>query len=413
MDSAIAQPLTLKCGLELKNRLVKAAMAEMLGDKNGLPTETLNKVYAEWGRGGWGMILTGNVQVDVAFLGTSKDNTVNPNHKEELIRTWKSWAAACKQEGTPAIMQINHPGRQSPLGAGTKGIFTKNLAPSPVAINLGPGVVAKVASSLVFGCPREMTQADIDNVIQQFVYTSRLAAETGFQGVEIHAAHGYLLAQFLSSKTNLRTDAYGKSPAGRAKIVVEIIKAIRGAVPDKGFCVGIKLNSVDHQSANELRDCIEQLKQIVEAGVDFVEVSGGSYEDPTMLQATPAEPVPEKSARTVAREAFFLEFAQAIRGEFPDVPLLVTGGFRTRGGIAKAIEDGGCDMAGLGRPAVLNPTLPKDILFNPNVSEENSRLVTKTIPPSWIARFTGIKSLGSGAETMWYSKQMEKRVRSL
>ncbi|CRG84201.1 SH3 domain-containing protein PJ696,02 [Talaromyces islandicus] len=349
--------------------------------------------------------LPGNVQVDAAYLGAAQDHTVNPKREEDLLARWKAWAAVCTQNGTPTVMQINHPGRQSPLGAGSRSIFSKTIAPSCVSMNLGNGLIARAASAIVFGCPREMTQTDIDNVIQQFAHTSRLAAKAGFQGVEIHAAHGYLLAQFLSAHTNRRTDSYGNSAAGRAKIVVEVIKAIRGSVSDKGFCVGIKLNSVDHQSAKELKECVEQLKLIVEAGVDFVEVSGGTYENTTMFQDI-SSPPSEKSARTVAREAFFLEFAETIRDEFPDTPLMVTGGFRTRNGITKAVEDGACDMVGIGRPAVLNPALPKEVLFNPAVSEENSRLVTRSVTPSRLASWTGIKTLGSGAETLWYSKQM-------
>jgi 2,4-dienoyl-CoA reductase-like NADH-dependent reductase (Old Yellow Enzyme family) len=224
----------------------------------------------------------GNVQVDAAHLGTAQDNTVNPNIEEELLSRWKSWASVCTQNGTPTVMQINHPGRQSPLGAGSRSIFSKTIAPSPVPMDLGNGLIARAASAMVFGCPRQMTQTDIDKVIQQFAHTSRLAAKAGFQGVEIHGAHGYLLAQFLSAHTNRRTDSYGNSAAGRAKIVVEVIKAIRGSVSDKGFCIGIKLNSVDHQSAKELKECVEQLKLIVEAGVDFVEISGGTYENTTV-----------------------------------------------------------------------------------------------------------------------------------
>lgn len=175
-------------------------------------------------------------------------------------------------------MQINHPGRQSPLGAGSRGFCEQNIAPSAVPLELGSGWVARFASSCIFGTPREMTPQDIDRVVKQFVDCGRLAFKAGFQGVEVPAAHGYLMAQFLSSKTN-RTDIYGSSAGGRARIVVEIIDAIRRALP-ADFCVGIKVNSADHQSREALSDFVVQLKMIVEAGVDFVEISGGSYEDP-------------------------------------------------------------------------------------------------------------------------------------
>lgn len=187
----------------------------------------------------------------------------------------------CNSEGTPTIVQINHPGRQSPLGSGNRGVFAKNLAPSAVPLNFGPGVLPKLITSLVFGTPKEMTQADIDDVIKRFGETARLSAEAGFAGAEIHAAHGYLLAQFLSEKSNLRTDAYGGTPAKRAQIILEVVKAMREATP-KGFCVGIKLNSADHQSPQEFSAAREQIKLIAAAGVDFIEISGGSYEDPTV-----------------------------------------------------------------------------------------------------------------------------------
>lgn len=182
-------------------------------------------------------------------------------------------------------MQINHPGRQSPIRAGTRSVFEKTIAPSSIPLNLGSGIIARSASAFVFGTPRAMTQSDIDAVVGQFVQCAVLASDAGFDGIQVHAAHGYLLAQFLSAKTNLRTDDYGGSPEKRAKIVVDIINAIRDAVPKK-FCIGIKLNSVDHQSAQELEECIKQLDIIVDTEIDFVEISGGTYENPMVSVVT-------------------------------------------------------------------------------------------------------------------------------
>ncbi|RDH22372.1 FMN-linked oxidoreductase [Aspergillus niger ATCC 13496] len=398
MESAISEHLTLKCGLQMKNRLVKAAMAEHMSDSDNLPTELHNRAYAEWGRGGWGMLLTGNVQVDRMYLGDARDVAPNPAIEPE--------------HGTPTVMQICHPGRQSPMGAGSRCLTAKNVAPSPIPLSFGSRIIDRFASSVIFGTPREMTQKDIDHVVDQFVYTSRLASQTGFQGVELHAAHGYLLSQFLSPTANLRTDQYGGSPAGRVKIIVDIIHAIRKAVPAT-FCVGIKLNSVDHQSESALKACVEQLKLIVEAGVDFVEISGGSYEDPQMMSSSASNKQPEKSARTVAREAFFLEFASAIRAQFPGTPLMVTGGFRTRTGMEKALIDKDCDMIGIGRPAVLKPTLPNDILLNPDVPAESARLVTQQINQPWILKMLSNRSVGAGLESTWYSSQIERLGRGL
>ncbi|CEN59930.1 hypothetical protein ASPCAL02371 [Aspergillus calidoustus] len=409
MDSPINNPLTLKCGLKLKNRLVKAAMAECIADSNGLPTNVHNNIYKQWGAGGWGMVFTGNVQVDRMYLGDARDTAFDSSQEAEFLARWSALTEGCTKVGTPAIMQINHPGRQSPLGAGTRGFCEKNISPSAIPLNLGSGLVARFASSFLFGTPREMSQQDIDSVINRFVDCSRLAHKAGFQGVELHAAHGYLLAQFLSPKTNQRSDAYGGSAESRARIVTEIIHGIRDALPAT-FCIGIKLNSVDHQSRETLAACVKQLRLIVAAGVDFVEISGGTYEDPQMMQAA-AQPQQEKSARTLAREAFFLEFASAIRHEIPDVPLLVTGGFRTRRGLAAALADNACDLVGLGRPAVVNPYLPNSVILNEDIPDEQAYFPTKPIPPSWFVKFSGVKSAGSGAESKWYSKQIQQRGR--
>ncbi|GAB0134274.1 hypothetical protein EsDP_00002653 [Epichloe bromicola] len=397
MDLEVAKPLTLPCGLTIPNRLAKAAMAEGWGDKRHLPHDKMIETYESWADGGWGLIMTGNVQVDVEYLGQAGDTCVNSNiPRQELLETWKRWAKTANGHGNKTIVQLNHPGRQSLPGAGTHGFFGKTIAPSPVPVNLGDGLIAKFISRVVFGTPREMTIADIQHVIGLFAEGAKLCHEAGFSGVEIHAAHGYLLAQFLSAKTNHRTDAYGGSPKKRAKIVVEILQAVRRVVP-KEFCVGIKLNSVDHQSAKELDGCIEQLEDMVAAGIDFLEISGGSYEDPLMMTGQPDKTV---SGGTLAREAFFLEFAHAIRARFKGVPLMVTGGFRTRKGMEAAIRHGGCDMVGIGRPAVLNPWLPKNTIFNKEVGDDDAKLYTKAVAPAWLSRILGIRSINGAAETV-------------
>lgn len=284
MSLEISKPITLPSGLVLPNRLVKAAMAEAMSGPatDYLPSDAMNRSYTAWADAGWGMILTGNVQVDTKYLGQPTDTSIIDNEAKQL-ESWRAWAKTIKgpNGSTPAVVQLNHPGRQSPVGAGTKGFFTKNVAPSPVPLDLGSNLLAKLASALVMGTPREMSVADIEEVVAQFARAAKLSADAGFDGVELHAAHGYLLAQFLSPKSNLRTDAYGGSPQKSAKIVADIVRAARAATPE-GFTIGIKLNSVDHQSEQALADCIEQLRVITEAGIDFLEVSGGTYEDPVV-----------------------------------------------------------------------------------------------------------------------------------
>ncbi|KAM0281212.1 hypothetical protein ACHAQH_003643 [Verticillium albo-atrum] len=404
MDLQINTPLTLKCGLTLPNRLVKAAMTEQMADRTHLPTPSFLRAYEAWASGGWGLILTGNVQVDEVHLGQPRDTAVSSSvDSSTVLASFKEWAAICNAHGTPTILQINHPGRQSPPGAGERSFFAKTLAPSAVPLRLGDDLLSRALSAVAFGTPKAMSVEEIKDVVKRFAEAARVSAEAGFQGVQVHGAHGYLVAQFLSAKTNKRTDEYGGSPAKRARFVVEIIEAIRAVVP-KGFCVGIKLNSVDHQSESELSDCVEQLNLITDAGVDFIEISGGTYEDPTMSVGPSA--AAGKSERTKAREAFFLDFAAAIRDKFPGVPLIVTGGFRTRQGMESAVRDGGCDAVGIGRPAVLNPSLPNNTVFNKEVDDASARLYTKKIEAPWLFKQFGMKSVGAGLETAWYAKAM-------
>ncbi|KAM7202574.1 NADH:flavin oxidoreductase/NADH oxidase [Naviculisporaceae sp. PSN 640] len=441
-DLNIAKPLTLKSGLVLPNRLVKAAMAESLGDSSGLPTDTrLLSAYESWAQGQWGMILTGNVQIDRRYLGSPQDVYIDPPSlsdpavRASVLAAFKKYAEASKSQSSTgngksaaAIVQINHPGRQSPVGAGSRPFMTKNLAPSPVPLTLGgtgtSSPLSYLLTKLMFGTPREMTIPEINDIISRFAETSLLLAEAGFDGVEIHGAHGYLLSQFLSPRSNKRTDSYGGTPANRARIVVEIIHAIREKIAKDGrfptFVVGIKVNSVDSQADGEkgLQDLIEQLKLIVDAGVDFVEISGGSYDDPAMfigVDGDDSKPV-KKSASSEKREAFFQTFASAIRDSLSksqnQTPLMLTGGFRTRKGMEHALSTGDCDLVGIGRPAVINPHLPANVLLNKEIKDQDAILYAKKLPlPGWfagIAKWILPTVIGAGYETAWYGDKIKE-----
>ncbi|KKY26679.1 putative fmn binding [Diplodia seriata] len=221
-----------------------------------------------------------------------------------------------------------------------------------------------------------------------------------------------LTATFLTAKSNQRTDRYGGSARNRARIVVEVVEAIRKATP-AGFCVGVKLNSTDRQTAEALRDSIEQIEAIAEAGIDFLEISGGSYEDPRMMadandDDVEADPPSDQSKpRTAVREAFFLDFARSIRSHFPSLTLMVTGGFRTRLGMEAAVAgtttggaddvDSACDLVGIGRPAVLQPSAPRDVILNPEVADDDARLREEKVEVPRLARMSGIRGVGSGA----------------
>lgn len=208
--------------------------------------------------------------------------------------------------------------------------------------------------------------------------------------------------QFLSPKTNLRNDEFGGSPEKRARFVLEIIRQTREVVPSN-FAIGIKLNSADHDSA-DFEGTMTQIALLVEAGIDFMEISGGTYEDPRMMgypvgAGGEQAPVEVKSERTAAREAFFLEFAKTVRQRHPDLILMLTGGFRTRAGCVAAIEDGACDLVGIGRPAAIEPTLPVRLL-DESVEDEKAGLPLIKVPTPWYAKFLPRNLVGAGAETV-------------
>ena len=408
---SLQDPITLPSGLTLPNRLVKAAMAENLTPYH-TPNAALLAPYHAWADGGWGMILTGNVQVSRTFLGAPSDVAIPaPSARAGVQEAWKHYADAIQATGTPGIVQINHPGRQSGLGSGTAGVFEKRVAPSAVPLKLGDGLFARAVAKLLFGTPRPLTLDEIhgpDGVIAQFVAAAIHARDAGFKGVELHAAHGYLLAQFLSPATNRRIDGYGGTAAKRARIVVEIIAAVRAAT-GKDFTIGIKLNSADASQAESADEIVEQVGLLVDAGIDFIEVSGGTYENPTMHNGS-ATPAPSATtgikASTAKREAYFLTFTETLRAHFPNTVLMVTGGFRTRAGMQQAVASGATDLIGLARPAAIWAKLPKDIILNKDLKDEDATVQLEPISVPWLLRMIPLGLVGAGYSSMYYGNRL-------
>lgn len=352
--------------------------------------------------------------VSETYMGGPADIANTSAKSLDLQKTWKTWASACQSKGTPTIVQLCHPGRQSPPGAGKRSFFSKTLAPSAVPMNFGPSLIERLASAFLFGTPRAMTGDEVLEVVDQFVRAARQCEEAGFKGIELHGAHGYLLAQFLSPRTNLRTDEFGGSPAARAEVVLRIIKGIR-AVTKPEFAIGIKMNSVDASTSDSVEDTMIQIGLIVEAGIDFIEISGGTYENPRMM----AEPTPLLSEATLSsapevkpssssRESFFLTFSGEVRNRFPKVHLMVTGGFRTRVGMEGALQSNACDLIGIGRPAAVLPDLPKKILLNPAVKDEDASVELQRLKEPWLVRMIPVKQVGAGYQSTYYAGQIQR-----
>ncbi len=333
---SLFSPLRLPNGATIPNRIAKAAMEENMADRDHAPSAGLRQLYRAWAEGGAGLIITGNVMIDARAM-TGPGGVVLEDDRH--LDRFRAWAEAGRAGGAEVWMQINHPGRQMPAALGQA-----TLAPSAVAMDIG-------ALSRRFPMPREMTEADIADIGRRFVATALLAERAGFTGVEVHAAHGYLLSQFLSPLTNRRQDRWGGSLENRARLLVDIIRGIRAAVAP-GFAVAVKLNSADFQrggfSPEEAQAVVAMLGPL---GVDLVELSGGSYEAPAMMGSA-------RDERTLAREAYFLDFAREIAG-VATMPLMVTGGIRRRE-VAERVIDSGVAMAGIATALAIRPNLPSD-----------------------------------------------------
>ncbi|ESZ96170.1 hypothetical protein SBOR_3445 [Sclerotinia borealis F-4128] len=410
----LSKDITLPCGMSLPNRLCKGAMAEDMSTTH-VPDESFLKAYGTWADGGWGMILTGNVQVSSKYLGNNKDVASSPQPTESTKAVWKSWAATCQRSGTPTVVQICHPGRQSPPMAGKRGFFDKTVAPSAVPLNFGNSLIERAVVALMFGTPRELTTDEISGpggIIDEFVTAAKQSFEAGFKGIQVHGAHGYLLAQFLSPESNHRSDEFGGTARKRAEIVVRIINAVRKQT-SKEFCIGIKMNSVDAASNDSLADSMEQIRCIVEAGIDFIEISGGTYENPRMLGESSPDAKASTSTSTSSRESFFLEFAKNVREQFPSVILMVTGGFRTRIGMEEALQSGGCNLIGIARPAAVIPKLPKEIILNKDIPDEEATIALAPLSVPFLVRHAPVKQVGAGFQSMYYSSQIQRLGKGL
>ena len=329
------QTLTLPNGAIVPNRIAKAAMEENMADADHAPSPALMRLYQAWADGAAGLILSGNVMVDSRAM-TGPGGVVLED--DAHLDRFREWARVGRSGGAQFVLQINHPGRQTPASLGQA-----SWAPSAVALDLG-------AFSKMFALPKAMTEGDVAEVVDRFTRSALLAQEAGFSGVQIHAAHGYLLSQFLSPLANRRTDRWGGSLENRARLLLAVVGSVRAAVMP-GFIVAVKLNSADFQrggfGADDARRVVEML-----AGhaVDFVELSGGSYEAPAMQGEA-------RDGRTLAREAYFLEFARDIAA-VAAMPVMVTGGIR-RLEVVEQVLASGVAMAGLATALAVDPALPR------------------------------------------------------
>ena len=343
--SQVAEQIQIR-NTTFKNRVIKGAMSEALANSAGEPNHLHLGLYEAWAKGGLGCAITGNVMVDAR--AKNEPGVVIVETERDLAKL-KQWADLGKQHGMVQLIQLSHPGRQCP-----KGLNKETVAPSAVPFS------AMLATT--FATPRALREDEILDLIQRFATSAVICEKAGFEGVQLHGAHGYLISEFLSPLTNKRTDQWGGSIENRTRFLLEIYKAVRAATSES-FIISVKLNSADFQKGGITEEeVISVFKAIDEAGIDLIEISGGTYEAPAMAGAKSNQ----RKESTIAREAYFLDFAEKIRKEVK-CKLMVTGGFRTVKGMNAALESGACDFIGIARPLAVETDLTDRLIAGQDV----------------------------------------------
>lgn len=374
--SAVARTLTLPCGVVLPNRIAKAGMSEQLADRCGRPTTALSHLYSRWAQSGAGLLITGNVVVDHSQLVEPYNVVIaDDTHLPELSR----WAATARSRGAHAWLQLNHPGRQA-----LRTVTRHPVAPSAI----------KPDHRGVFAMPRALRSDEILRLIDRFGTAARVAQRAGFTGVQIHAAHGYLVSQFLSPLTNLRDDEWGGPLERRIRFLLELIRAVRARV-SSGFGVGVKLNSADFQRGGFTeKESIAVVTALNDEHVDLLEVTGGTFEATAMYADI------SRRASTRAREAFFVDYVRKVR-DIARMPIMLTGGIRDPAAMSRMIREDGVQVIGLARPLAVMPGLPAAVLAG------------TTVPALPHPRRMGWRLADVAIEGYWHNQQIRRLSRGL
>ena len=348
-ENLLFTPITLPNGTTIKNRFFKSAMSEGMGTRDFQPKKNIATLYKRWAEGGTGLIITGNIMVDPKGTAEPGNIVFDKNSNMEIL---KNWANQGQQHGAKVMVQLNHPGKQAP-----KTVSKQTVAPS--AVPLGNGL------NKLFSTPRALTTSEVEELVQKFVTSAKVAKEAGFSGVQIHAAHGYLISQFLSPHDNRRTDKYGGSLENRMRFLKEIYLGIREEL-GKDFTIGIKINSTDFKEDGLTEeDSLKTIIELANLGLDFVEISGGTYERPAMMGAT------SKSTNQV----FFAEYSKKLKQKI-EIPVVVTGGIRSINAMNTLLNDNTTDFIGIARPLTIDPNIPNKIKQGTYTIVETTRVST-------------------------------------
>lgn len=371
--TVLEEEMILPNGSTLKNRIAKSAMSENLSNKNNEPTPLLIEVYKKWAQSGAGLLITGNIMIDSKAIGEPRNVVVENRKNFEIL---KEWAESVKGTDTHLWAQINHPGRQAmePINRDLK-------APSAVPLKSGG---RKDGSKKI---PIALNESQILAIIEAFGNTAIILKDAGFSGVQIHGAHGYLVSQFLSPYSNIRSDKWGGSLENRARFVIEVYRKIRARV-GKSFPIGIKLNSADFQKGGfSEEESMEVVKILSKEGIDLIEISGGTYEAPAMMG--------KRKKSTIKREVYFMDYIEKA-SKITTTPLMLTGGFRTTSIMKDAIASNQLDIIGIARPFTVYPNIGNEI-FNKSRINFNTKI-----------KKTGVKGIDGAMNIIWYESQIKR-----
>lgn len=353
MTTPLGHPLTLPCGLVLPNRIAKAALSEFMADSGGTPLEHMIALYRRWGEGGAGLIITGNVMVDPRYIEAPGNVVLNGKLSTLGRSRLQAIAEAGKSSGSAVLMQLSHAGA----------LASKQGCERPVAPSLRrrgkPGTGAFKSAPC-----RALTKDEITSIVAQFVAAADMASDTGFDGVQIQCGHGHLISQFLSPRLNRRTDDWGGSLHNRARLMLEIIDEVRARLPDN-FAISVKLNASDFmEDGFSFDDCLGVVEWLNGAGVDLIEISGGSRVQPQMFGLMQPDFYGADGRLASGYNetgAYFGGFSKAVKA-VALMPVLVTGGVRRRMDAERIISHGVADMVGFGRPMCLDDKLSEKLL---------------------------------------------------
>ncbi len=320
-------------GITLPNRLVRSATWERMASPDGSMTDRLFKVYEDLAKGGVGLIITG-----YAFV--MKDEQPNPGmmgiYDDRFIEQYRSLTEMSHRHGSPIVLQIAYGGTQTKHRPEERTIWSPSGVPE-----MATGVAG-----------REMTREDISTLVRAFGDAGRRAKEAGFDGVQIHGAHGYFLSQFLNPYHNRRTDEYGGPIENRSRIVMEVLEEIRRRVGED-FPVMIKINSRDYvENGATFEDCLYVCRELSRRGIDAIEISGG------ILAAGQKAYFARPGINTPEKEAYFAEDAARIAEEI-DTPVILVGGLRSPEVMEKLLNETKIEYFALSRPFLTEPALVK------------------------------------------------------